>query len=136
MLGKVIVLVSAFVCITGCGDRERYREAVLAQLKQEKDINDYKIEHNKMADCILAETSKNMKGVLDFDPIRVSEYQKYTKLLNLKTTPDPQKTLKELREEFGGAQDLANANANFSESLFECMSALVTDASESEQKKN
>jgi hypothetical protein len=73
---------------------------------------------------------KNMSGLLPFDPARRQAYKNYSKMLRLNESEDPQKTMTELREAFGSPKALAEAHANFAESVLECMSGVVTNKEE------
>jgi hypothetical protein len=78
-----------------------------------------------------------MPGAFPFDPDRLTAYKNYTKMLKLNDSSDPKKTLEELRKEFGSAKALADAHANYAESLVTCMSDMVSSTEErKENKKN
>ena len=51
-------------------------------------------------------------------------------MLNIAKSADPKKTLDELRTDFGSPKELAEAHTNYTESLMECYTAVI---SESEQ---
>jgi hypothetical protein len=48
----------------------------------------------------------------------------------LNTSGDPKKTLEDLRNDFGSPKALAEAHANYAESVVECLSGLVTGEEE------
>jgi hypothetical protein len=73
---------------------------------------------------VVQTSSKNMSGLLPFDPARRQAYKNYSKMLRLNESEDPQKTMTELRKA------LAEAHANFAESVLECMSGVVTNKEE------
>ena len=127
MLLKIFML-ALIILIVGCSEKQEYKAAVLRQLQYEKDVNDYKIDHEKMADCIVSGSSKKMEGYLDFDPVRSAEYKKYTKMIDLNKAVNIQEELIQLRKEFGDGSGLASAHANYSESLIDCMSILMADS--------
>ncbi|MEY4209706.1 MAG: hypothetical protein RLZ92_84, partial [Pseudomonadota bacterium] len=60
-------------------------------------------------------------------------YRNYVKMLQLNKSADPKKTLDELRVDFGSPKGLADAHANYAESVMECMSGLVTSEEEKMQ---
>jgi hypothetical protein len=126
---KVLILIAA-VMVVGCAEKAEYEQAVLQQVKKDNDIKDYNIEPKIMVDCVVQTSSKNMSGLLPFDPARRQAYKNYSKMLRLNESEDPQKTMTELREAFGSPKALAEAHANFAESVLECMFGVVTNKEE------
>lgn len=123
---KKVLTGLALIVLAGCAEKQEYEQAVLEQMKVEKDLKDYKIEPERMTDCVVETTSSKMPGMLPFDPQRAAAYKNYTKMLNLTGSPDPKKTLEELRTDFGSPKDLADAHSNYTESFMECIQGLVT----------
>jgi hypothetical protein len=123
---KIIALVM-LVAITGCAEKQEYEEIVLAQMKADKELKDYKIPPEEMTKCVVKTTSDNMPGVFPADPERITAYKNYSKMLKLNDSADPKKTLEELRTEFGSPKALAEAHANYTESYVNCISGLVTN---------
>lgn len=132
---KKIFLVLITVLVAGCAEKAEYEKAVLEQMAKDKDIQDYKIEPEIMVSCVVDTSSKNMPGLVPFDPERRQAYQNYTKMLKLNESADPKKTLDELREVFGSPKALADAHSNYAESVYECVSNLVT-SKEDPQRAN
>lgn len=127
---KKVLLILAIVSLYGCAEKAEYEQAVLEEMKAEKDIKDYKIETKDMVECVVVTSSKDMPGLVPFDPERRKAYTNYTKMIRLNHTEDPKKTLDELRAAFGSPKDLAEAHANYAESVVECLSGLVTGEEE------
>jgi len=75
-------------------------------------------------------TSENMPGFFPADPNRMTAYRNYAKMLTLSESKDPKKTLEELRTDFGSAKALAEAHSNYTESLMNCISAVVMESEE------
>lgn len=127
---KKILIVITTMLLVGCAEKAEYEQAVLQQMKEDKDINDYKINPEKMVECVVVTSSKDMPGLVSFDPAKREAYRKYTKMLKLNANKDPKTTLDELRNEFGSPKALAEAHANYAESVVECLSGLVTGGEE------
>lgn len=123
---KVLILMTA-VMLVGCAEKAEYEQAVLQQVERDKDIKDYNIDPKIMVDCVVQTSSKDMPGLVPFDPERSKAYKNYSKMLKLNETEDPKKTMDELREAFGTPKGLADAHANYAESVVECISGLVTN---------
>ncbi|MGR8930819.1 MAG: hypothetical protein ACU836_09275 [Gammaproteobacteria bacterium] len=127
---KKIILLSFLIFLVGCAEKAEYEQAVLGTMKKDKDVQDYKIAPERITDCVVSESSKNMPGVVAFDPERKQAYLNYTKMLKMQESGDPQMTIEELRSLFGSPKALADAHANYAESVYQCVSALVTSTEE------
>jgi hypothetical protein len=123
---RKIVMGLVVLSLAGCAEKQEYEQAVLEQMTVEKDIKDYKIEPEKMSECVVQTSAANMPGLIPIDPERRTAYRNYAKMLKLNSSSDPKKTLEELRTEFGSPKALADAHSNYTESVVECMSGLVT----------
>jgi hypothetical protein len=125
-----------FFCVlflSACADKENYQKAVLEEMQAEQDVKDYKIDPEYISKCIVESSAKKMPGSFPFDPTRLTAYRNYTKMLTLKTSKDPKKTMIELHSAFGSAEAFADAHSNYTESVVECISAVSTEA-ERDQK--
>ena len=87
-----------------------------------------------MTKCVVESTSQNMPGLFPFDPKRLTAYRNYAKMLTLDKSADPKKTLEELRTDFGTPKDLAEAHNNYTESLVECYSVVISKSEEAEKE--
>lgn len=133
---KKILLLSLFVLLLpACADKNQFEQAVLAQMEKEQDVKDYKITPEYMTKCVVEKASANMPGVFPLDPKRLTAYRNYTKMLTLDKSPDPKKTLDELRTDFGSPKELADAHTNFTESLMECYSVVIAESEAAEKEK-
>lgn len=133
---KLLLLSLAALLLSGCSDKKNYEAAIVAELERDQktqSAKDYKVPTEKMADCIVEASSKNMKGIFAFDPARMTAYRNYAKMLTLTQSPDPKKTLEELRNDFGSAKDLMEARSNYTESELECLSLFVANTEEAGQ---
>jgi hypothetical protein len=125
---KLLLISLSVLLLPACADQNQYEQAVLEQMQKEADIKDYKITPEYMTKCVVDTTSQNMPGIFAFDPTRMTAYRNYAKMLTLTNSTDPKKTLEELRVEFGSAKDLAEAHTNYTESLMECYSAVISES--------
>jgi len=127
---KLLLISLSALLLPACADKNQYEQAVLEQMQKEQDIKDYKITPEYMTKCVVETTSQKMPGLFPFDPKRLTAYRNYTKMLMLSKSSDPKKTLEELRTDFGSAKDLAEAHTNYTESLMECYSAVISESEE------
>ncbi|MEQ1529842.1 MAG: hypothetical protein ABL925_11035 [Methylococcales bacterium] len=122
---KLLLITLSALLLPACSDKNQFSQAVLEQMQQEQDVKDYKIEPEAMANCVVNTTEKGMPGFFVFDPYRLSAYRNYTKMLTLAKSPDPKKTLAELNVEFGSGKKMAEAHSNYTESILECLDAVM-----------
>ena len=127
---KLLLISISALLLSACSEKNQYEQAVLAQMQKDKDIKDYKIEPEHIAKCVVDMTSENMPGIAPIDPKRMTAYRNYTKMLTLNESKDPKKTLEELRTDFGSAKALAEAHSNYTESLMNCISAVIMESEE------
>nr|WP_305910271.1 hypothetical protein [Methylomarinum sp. Ch1-1]MDP4522113.1 hypothetical protein [Methylomarinum sp. Ch1-1] len=127
---KLALFCLSTLFLVGCADKNQFEQAVLERMQNEKDIKDYKIDPQHMTDCVVDLTSKKMPGLFPFDPTRLTAYRNYAKMLTLTKSEDPQKTMEELRSSFGSAKELAEAHANYTEGVMNCMSAIIMESEE------
>ena len=127
---KLLLISLAALLLPACADKNQYEQAVLAQMQKEQDLKDYKITPEYMTKCVVENTSENMPGIFALDPKRLMAYRNYTKMLTLSSSADPKKTLDELRTDFGSPKDLAEAHNNYTESLVECYSVVISKSEE------
>ncbi|MFZ2313072.1 MAG: hypothetical protein WAV82_10680 [Methylobacter sp.] len=134
---KLLLISLSALLLPACADKNQYEQAVLEQMQKEQDVKDYKIPPEDMAKCVIDLTTKNMPGYFPLDPNRLTAYRNYTKMLTLTESQDPKKTLEELRTGFGSAKDLADAHTNYTESVMNCLSAVIMKSEEGakEEKK-
>lgn len=132
---KLLLIALPAFMLTACADKNQYQQAVLEQMQKEQDIKDYKIDPEKIAKCVVETSSGNMPGAFAFDPARMMAYRNYAKMLNLSKAEDPKKALEVLRNDFGSAKELSDAHNNYSESLVECYTALISATDEKSKKE-
>jgi hypothetical protein len=125
---KILLLSLAALLLPACADKNQYEQAVLEQMKKEGDIKDYKITPEYMAKCVVDTTAQNMPGLFPFDPARLTAYRNYTKMLTLTESEDPRKVLEELRTDFGSSKALTEARTNYTESLMDCYTAVISES--------
>ncbi len=122
---KLLLICTATLFLTACADKANYEAAILKEMQAEKDVKDYKLDPEDMAACVLETSSKKMPGIFPLDPDRLSSYQKYTKMLSMRTLDDKQKMLEELRTLFGSPKELAAAHSNYTISVMDCFAGVI-----------
>ena len=132
---RIITLTVSAILLTGCADKQQYEAAILEEMNKEADIKDYKIAPEYMAKCVFEKTSLKMPGLVPFDPERLQAFRNYTKMLTLAKSADPKKTLDELRTDFGSPKAFAEAHANYTESLVECYTTVISESEEELKEK-
>ncbi len=133
-MNKILLICTAILFLTACADKQNYEQAVLAEMQTEQDLKDYHINPEHMMKCVVDLSSKKMPGLFPVAPERLTAYQNYTKMLSMSSAEDKQKKLEELRSLFGSPKKLAKAHSNYTESVMNCLAAIIME-SESEAKE-
>ncbi|MDO9423966.1 MAG: hypothetical protein Q7T40_07225 [Methylobacter sp.] len=131
---KLLLISLSALLLPACADKNQYEQTVLEQMQLEKDVKDYNLSPERMAKCVVESSSSHMPGIFALDPKRLTAYRNYTKMLTLSSSQDPKKTLEELRTAFGSPKDLAEAHANYTESMIGCFSAVIGESEETKQE--
>ena len=134
MKKKLLILLFPLF-VVACADKNQYEEVVLEEIKKEQDVKDYKIDPAYMAKCVIDTTYKRMPGFFVFDPDRLAAYRNYAKMLKMSVSKDPQKTLNELRKDFGSPDELAKAHSVYTESMMDCYTAILHEADGDHEEK-
>lgn len=124
---KILLICASTLLLTACADKQEYTDAVLAQMKTEKDLKDYNIDPEHMTTCVVDLSSKGMPGSFPLDPAKLTSYQNYTKMLSMDTVEDKQGMLEELRSVFGSPTELAAAHNNYTKSVMDCIAAILME---------
>ncbi|MSP27837.1 MAG: hypothetical protein EXR80_05215 [Methylococcales bacterium] len=134
MKKKLLILLCALL-LTACADKNQYEQAVLAQMQKEKDVADYKIAPEDMVSCVVAQTANKMAGVFPLDPARLTDYRNYARMLSPEAAKDPKAEMDQLRTAFGSPEALAEAHTNYTESVVECYSVVISKSEDSAKSK-
>lgn len=132
---KILLICASALLMSGCAEKKEYEQAVLTQMQTEQDLKDYKIDPEHMTECVVELSSKDMPGVFAYDPAKLTAYKNYAQMLSMSTTVDKQKKLEELRSLFGSPKELAQAHANYTESVMNCLSSIIMESEDAEKAK-
>ncbi len=127
---KILFIALASSILTACSEKTEFEQAVLEDMQEEKDVKDYNLSPETMARCVVDLSSHNMPGILAFDPKRRAAYRSYAKMLTLSKAENPEQVLNDLRNEFGSPKELADAHANYTESMMNCFASLIMNTEE------
>ncbi len=137
MKKRLLISLSALL-LSACADKNQYEEAVLAEMQKEQDIKDYKIDPAHITDCVVDLTTKKMPGLFAFDPNRMTAYRNYAEMLTLTQAKNDQEfksKRNKLIQDFGSPKALADARLNYSESIGNCLTAVIGQSEEEELEK-
>ena len=132
---KILLICISALLLPACADKQQYEQAVLANMESDQDMKDYKIDPEDMAGCVVEISSKEMPGIFNYDPERMTSYQNYAKMLSMNIVADKKKMLNELRSLFGSPKALSEAHRNYAESVMECLSIFEQRSEEEEKEK-
>ncbi|MGR9099264.1 MAG: hypothetical protein ACU826_01730 [Gammaproteobacteria bacterium] len=130
----LLIFIPAFLLSACYEEKTHFEQAVLHQMQADEDIKDYHLDTERMTQCVVEMTSDKMPGLFPFDPRRESFYEGYAKMLELKTSKNPQAVLKELRDLFGSGKAVAEAHTHYSESTFHCINTLVSETEDDQRE--
>lgn len=126
-MNKLFLIFTCALLLTGCAEKESYRQAVLVDMQSEQDIKDYAIDPERITDCVMDVSAGKMPGIGGIDPKRLVAYRDYTKMLSMKTVKD-EKTFAELRSAFPSHQALLTVRNNYTESVMNCINAIIMES--------
>jgi hypothetical protein len=132
---KTLLILACAVLLTACADKQQYEQVVLEQMQKEQDIKDYKLTPEDMTKCVVAQTAERMPGIFALDPARLTAYRNYSRMLSTAVPKDPKTEMEQLRADFGSPQALTEAHANYTESLVECYSVVISKSEEAAKAK-
>lgn len=132
---KILLICASTLLLTACTDKQEYTDAVLAEMKTEKDLKDYNIDPEQMTECVVKLSSEGMPGAFPLDPIRLTSYQNYAKMLSMSTVEDKQSMLEELRSVFGSPAELASAHSNYTESVMNCIASIIMESETTQEEE-
>lgn len=130
IMKRIAVIAIAASSLTACSEKTEYEQAIIEEMQQEKDVQDYNLSPETMARCVVDLSSHNMPGIIAFDPKRLEAYRSYTKMLTLHKAENPEQLLAELRTDFGSPKALADAHSNYTESVMNCFASLIMTTEE------
>ena len=127
---KLLLFFCSVFLLSACAEKNQFEQAVLEQMQQEQDVKDYHLDPQRMAQCVIDMTSRNMPGFLPIEPRRKNYYIGITKLITLKESDNPGKELQEARGYFDSPKDAMQAMMNYSQNIMECLAALIAETDE------
>ena len=133
---KLLFIFLSSLLLSACGDKNAFEAAVLAEMQNEKDLKDYKIDPENMTSCVVDLTAKKMSGLFPVDPTRMTEYQRYTTMLTLTKSENPKETLAQLIKDFGSSKNMMAARMNYTESVGNCLSSIIMKSEDSEKEES
>ena len=122
---KILLLILSTLLLAACAEKNQFEETVLKQMQAEQDIKDYKLDPEEMTSCIMDLTAKKMPGIFPYDPRRKPYYTGLSKLISVKDSEYPQKTLQEGQEAFASKKEAMQAMMNYSQAVMDCIATLL-----------
>jgi hypothetical protein len=110
----------------GCAGKEQtdLKEALTAKLKDDSDLQDYKIDAADVAQCVVGEITTDLPG-FPGDPRRERFYQAYVRFVNVKSPDDADKSIAEYQELFGSVKKAREAATNITNYVMTCMGQAI-----------
>lgn len=131
-MSKTTLLVLLVLLLGGCDAQKQalgLREAVLAKLKDDPDLKDYKLDPATVADCVVKAISDDAPGIPG-DPRRETYFAAYTHMLSVNNPAEAEKTLETYKEFFGSQQGVREAALKVTDHIMTCMGEAIEERGE------
>lgn len=123
---NIIVLLVATLVMAGCVSKERsnLEEKLTERFKTDKDLADYNITPEDMAECVADDIASNAPG-FPGSPKKRKHLEAYGKLILVNPTDNYKSVLEETEQVFGSTQKAYKAASGITEQAMTCMSKLM-----------
>jgi hypothetical protein len=124
---KPLLVFTALLTLAACGQQEKLslEEALLASLKNDQDLKDYKLDPQEVADCTM-ESISDALPVMPTDPRRAQYFEAYAQFLSSPSSPDDAHRMIEGQKElFGSVQAARQAALSVTDYIMTCMGLLI-----------
>lgn len=131
-MSKRTFLVLLVLLLSACEPSQQQlglREAVLAKLKDDPDLKDYKLEPESVADCVVKAISDEAPGITG-DPRRDLYFQAYSQLIGVKNPAEAEKAVEKYKDVFGSPQGAREAALKVTDHIMSCMGEAIEERSE------
>lgn len=127
---KLLIAFCAVVLLAACTTKEKtgLKESLVAKLKDDPDLKDYKLEPDPIADCVVREIVETLPGFAG-DPRRDKFFEAYTRFVNVKTPREAEQSITDYQELFGSAKLAREAATNITNHMMTCMGLAIEKAS-------
>jgi hypothetical protein len=115
------------ISLTACQKSQEQlglKEALVAKLTQDSDLKDYKIDPDKMAECVYQEIASQAPG-MPGDPKRNRYFEAYTKFVIASSPGDADKSINDYQDLFGGIHETRQAATAVTTTIMTCMGEAV-----------
>ncbi|HLF96145.1 MAG TPA: hypothetical protein VI457_03295 [Methylococcaceae bacterium] len=124
---KLLPVLAALLTLAACGHKEKLslEEALLANLKNDQDLKDYKLDPQEVADCAMEAISDSLP-VMPTDPRRAQYFEAYAQFLSSPSSPEEAHRMIEGQKElFGSVQAARQAALSITDHIMTCMGLLI-----------
>jgi len=126
---KLLIAFCAVLLLTACTTKEQtgLKESLVAKLKDDPDLKDYKLDPEPIADCVVREIGETMPGFAG-DPRRVKFFEAYNRFVNVKSAHEAEQSIADYQQLFGSAKQAREAATNITNHLMTCMGLAIEKA--------
>lgn len=120
---KIMILMMATVLLSACADSKEkvgLKEALVAKLKEDSDLKDYKLNPADVADCVVKSISEGLPG-FPGDPKRNTYFEAYAKFVAVNSPGDAEKAVEEYKDLFGSVRQAREAAVSVTDHIMGCM---------------
>lgn len=124
---KLLLVFTTLLTLAACGQQEKLtlEEALLASLKNDQDLKDYKLDPQEVADCAMESISDSLP-IMPTDPRRAQYFEAYAQFLSSPSSPEEAHRMVEGQKElFGSVQAARQAALSVTDHIMTCMGLLI-----------
>ncbi|WP_045224723.1 hypothetical protein [Methyloterricola oryzae] len=124
---KIIIAVLTSTLLGACSggpEQVSLKEALVAKLKDDSDLKDYKIEPAEVADCVVKAITDSLPG-FPGDPKRAKYYEAYAKFVAVKSPTDAENATNEYKDLFGSVIQAREAAVGVTDHIMGCMGIAI-----------
>ncbi len=126
---KITLIATALLSLVACAKQEKtgLRDVLIERFKDDADLKDYNLDPAEVADCVIDEIAASLPG-FSGDPRRAQFFGAYEHFLNVKSSTDAERSLKEFEQLFGSAQNARVAATSITDHVMTCMGKAIEGA--------
>lgn len=124
---KLIFMVFALLILGACSqEKANFEAALTAQLKDDKDLADYDLDAENIAECVVEQVASRLPG-FSWSPKNDVYYHAYTRFVSSKDdVNEVQSALAEGKEVFGSKKKARVAAGDVSNHVMHCMGIAIS----------
>ena len=124
---KMIFALFVALALSACSSSKEQldlKEALMAKLKDDPDLKDYKLDPSDIADCIVDNITDSLPGIMG-DPRRPQFLEAYAKFVSVKSPKDADAAAETYKDLFGSVQQAHEAGLGVTDYIMSCIGVAI-----------